>query len=113
MTRKAAAAVLLAGMAVSAVIIIITISGSIKRQRIRAENLAEQSVTETQPTEVGYYLKEYEGELVVFRGDSKTPFRRLGVSTDLMSEQDKLMLAEGIFAPGEKELKALIEDYTS
>lgn len=43
MSRRVTLAVLLAGMTVSAIIIIITISNSINNQRIRAEQMAESA----------------------------------------------------------------------
>lgn len=113
MTRKAALTVILMGMAISVVIVIVTVSSSIKKQRIRAENMAVQTETETKPIEIGYYLKAYEGEIAVFRGASETPFKKLGVSMAFMSDQDKILLTDGIFVQSERELKALIEDYTS
>jgi len=113
MTRKLSLTVLLTGMAVSAIIIVVTVSSSINRQRIKAEQLAAVTTTQTTPLEIGYYLKEYEGELAIFRGESKTPYKRLGVSVNLMSEYDKNLLSNGIFARTQKELNALIEDYTS
>ena len=106
-------AVLLAGMTVSAIIIIITISNSINNQRIRAEQMAESAITETQPVAIGYYLKEYNGELAVFRGNSDTPFKMLGVSINVMTDYDKKLLSDGIFAEDEIKLATLIEDYTS
>lgn len=113
MTRKAALTAILMGMAISAVIVIATISSSIKRQRIRAEDMAAQTTVQTKPIEIGYYLKAYEGEIAVFRGSSVTPYKKLGVSMALMSDQDKILLTDGIFVQTEKELKKLIEDYTS
>ncbi len=113
MTRKAALTVILMGMAISAVIVIATISSSIKRRQIRAEDMASQTTTQTTPVEIGYYLKAYEGEIAVFRGTSVTPYKKLGISMALMSDQDKILLTDGIFVRTEQELKALIEDYTS
>ena len=84
MSRRVTLAVLLAGMTVSAIIIIIT--NSINNQRIRAEQMAESAITETQPVAIGYYLKEYNGELAVFRGNSDTPFKMLGVSINVMTD---------------------------
>ena len=52
MSRRVTLAVLLAGMTVSAIIIIITISNSINNQRIRAEQMAESAITETQPVAI-------------------------------------------------------------
>ena len=113
MTRKISLIMILTGMAISAIIVIVTVSSSINRQRIRAEQLAEQTTTQTTPVEIGYCLKEYEGELAVFRGDSETPFQKLGVSMELMSDYDRVLLHDGIFVQTKKELNALIEDYTS
>lgn len=113
MNRKISIMTLLAGMAISAVIVVAAVSSSVSRQRIKAQQLAKQTTTQTTPVEVGYYLKEYEGELAVFRGSSRTPFRRLGVSLDLMSDYDKILLHDGIFVRTQKELNSLIEDYTS
>lgn len=67
MSRRVTLAVLLAGMTVSAIIIIITISNSINNQRIRAEQMAESAITETQPVAIGYYLKEYNGRACSFQ----------------------------------------------
>lgn len=113
MNRRLSITVILIGMAVSAVIIVATVSSSINRQRIKAHQLAKQTTTQTTPLEIGYYLKEFEGELAVFRGSSNTPFRRLGVSVELMSDYDRILLHDGIFVQTQKELNALIEDYTS
>lgn len=113
MARKSALTVLLIAMAISAVIVIMTVSSSVKRQRIQAESMAAHTETETKPTEIGYYLKAYQGEIAVFRGESQTPFRKLGVSMSFMSDQDKILLTDGIFVQTEKELNSLIEDYTS
>ena len=113
MSRRVTLAVLLAGMTVSAIIIIITISNSINNQRIRAEQMAESAITETQHVAIGYYLKEYNGELAVFRGNSDTPFKMLGVSINVMTDYDKKLLSDGIFAEDEIKLATLIEDYTS
>ena len=113
MSRKFSIMVLLAGMAVSAVIVVATVSSSVRRQRIKAYEQAKQTTTQTTPVEVGYFLREYEGELAVFRGESQTPFRKLGVGLDLMSDYDNVLLHDGIFVQTQKELNALIEDYTS
>ena len=102
MTRKVTIMTLLIGMAVSAVIVVVTVLSSVNRQRIRAENLAQQTTTATKPVEIGYYLREYEGELAVFRGTSSTPFKRVEANLELMSDYDKILLHDGIFVRTEK-----------
>ncbi|MGN1481902.1 hypothetical protein [Porcipelethomonas sp.] len=114
MNKRVTIATLLSGMAISMLIIIITVANTVKGQKNRAEKLAQESfITETQPAAIGYYLKEYNGELAVFRGESETPFKKLGVSVNVMSDYDRELLAEGIYAEDEKTLNILIEDYTS
>jgi len=113
MTKKLPVLMLLVSMTVSAVIIIVTVSGSVNRRKIQAEQMAKQTTVQTTPVEVGYYLREFEGDLAVFRGTSPTPFKKLGVNTDLMSDYDKVLLENGIFVRTQSELNQLIEDYTS
>lgn len=113
MNRKLSIFVLIAGMAASAIIIIFTVSVSANNRKTHNQQLADFPVTETEPLQIGYFLKEYEGEIAVFRGDSKTPFRKLGIYTNVMTDEDKEMLSTGIFAQNEQELSRLIEDYTS
>ena len=116
MSNKISASILLCAMTVSAVIIIITVSAVSDRKRaeaVKASDLpAITKIVET-ASEVGYYLREYNGELAVFRGHSDTPFKRLGVGLEYMTDEDKLILKEGIYAENERKLKMLIEDYTS
>ncbi|MCM1226728.1 MAG: hypothetical protein NC320_04795 [Clostridium sp.] len=113
MARRQIIFTIIAAMALSTAIIIVSMAYSLKNRRAEAykQNL-ESMQTETQP-EIGYTLREYEGEIAVFRGESETPYRRLGVYTSVMSDQDRELLKSGIFVKTESELKRLIEDYTS
>lgn len=113
MTKRRIVYTIIAAMALSAVIIIISLAASIKDQRAEAlRKSLENSVIETQ-AEIGFTLKEYEGEIAVFREGSSTPYKRLGVSTALMTDYDRSQLKAGIYVRTEKELRALIEDFTS
>lgn len=113
MTRKHILYTLVTSMALSAVIVIVSLAYSVKTQRAEAyRKSVESSVAETQE-EIGFTLKEYNGELAVFRGSSETPYRLLGVSASVMSEYDRNQLRNGIFVRTEKELNTLIEDFTS
>lgn len=112
MTRKHILYTLVTAMAISAVIVIVSLAYSVKSQRAEAHRKSvENSVVETQE-EIGYMLKEYNGELAVFRGNSETPFRLLGISASVMSECDRSQLKDGIFVQTESELNRLIEDFT-
>ncbi|MGN0620401.1 MAG: hypothetical protein ACI4I9_00915 [Porcipelethomonas sp.] len=114
MTKKHIVYMILASASVSAVIIIAagTITVKERKNYYAQELLATEPVSETIPV-IGYYLKAYDGELAVFRGDSETPYRRLDVSLSLMSEYDRSALEKGIYAENESVLNRLIEDYTS
>ncbi len=119
MIRKIPAAMLLCAMAISAVIIIIAVSAAADRKKAANAKAADMEpevkaeATLTVLTEIGYYLKEFNGELAVFRGLSDTPYKRLGVGLDHMTDEDRILLKEGLYAENEKKLKMLIEDYTS
>ncbi len=113
MTRKASIITMLSAMAISVIIVIVTVSNSIEKQRIKAEQQFSMTTTVTTPLEIGYYLKEYNGTLAIFRGESDTPFKKLDVNINLLSDYDKVLLHDGIFVQTIKELNALIEDYTS
>lgn len=66
---------------------------------------------DTQPA--AYTLREYEGKLAVFRGDSKAPYQIYDVSVSTLPEYDRTLLKEGIPAETSAQLDRLIEDYTS
>ncbi len=113
MSKKVSITILLSAMIISAIIIIASVSSSVEKRKMRAQEEVTRTVTETTPIEIGYYLKEYQGDIAVFRGTSQTPFRFLGVNLNLLSDYDKVLLHDGIFVQTIKELNALIEDYTS
>ena len=113
MTRRHIVYTIITALALSAIIVIVSLAYSIKGQRAEAHRRSlENSVAETQ-TEVGFMLKEFGVELAVFRGSSETPYRLLGISTAVMSDYDKEQLKSGIYVRTEQELNSLLEDYTS
>lgn len=65
------------------------------------------------PSPAAYTLREYEGKLAVFRGDSKAPYQIYDVSVSTLPEYDRTLLKEGIPAETPAQLDRLIEDYTS
>ena len=67
MTRRHIVYTIITALALSAIIVIVSLAYSIKGQRAEAHRRSlENSVAETQ-TEVGFMLKEFGGELAVFR----------------------------------------------
>ena len=122
MSKKAIVTVLLAGMFLSLIILLLTIAYVIKHQQISAERAADQlappptavsqNVLPTE-TQITYCLREFDGGLAVFRGDSPDPYKKIEVNLSLMTDEDKELLRKGITAQSEKELKKVIEDFTS
>lgn len=113
MTKRHIVLTIAAAFALSSVIVIVSMAYSIKERRVQAHRQSvENSVVETQ-AEIGFTLKEYNGELAVFRGSSDTPYKRLGISTAVMTDYDRSQLKAGIFVQTENELNSLVEDYTS
>ena len=69
----------------------------------------------TQSTQPAYHytLRDYNGLLAVYTGDNPEPIQIFEIFTDSLPPQDSARIRAGIGARDEKELQALIEDYTS
>lgn len=68
---------------------------------------------ETKETKQNYKLKEYEGNIAVFKEGSNFPIKTTSISVKELPQADRDMLKEGINASSEEELSALLEDYGS
>ena len=66
-----------------------------------------------QPETPGYLLREHEGKLGVFVGDSTEPEMIFDVYIRYLPEYDRQQLTEGIYIDDYARLVALIEDYIS
>lgn len=113
MTRRHILYTVLTAMAISAVIVIVSLAVTLKDQRAEAYRRYYESAATEAPTEICYTLKEYEDKLAVFRGESNTPYKILDVQAALLSDYDRKMLKDGITVGSENELRKLIEDFTS
>lgn len=110
----------LAAMAISAVIIITAVTYETKYERASAKSPSlvtdssgfSESET-TAPNAAGYILKEYNGTLALFRENSEKPYRILDADLTTLTDYDKELLQNGIKVDTEKEVNALIEDFTS
>ncbi|MDR3345217.1 MAG: hypothetical protein LBT21_06490 [Oscillospiraceae bacterium] len=65
------------------------------------------------PGEIRYTLREYSGELAVFRDDEATPWALYEVPVDTLPDGDREQLKAGISVIGEEKLRHILEDYTS
>ncbi len=61
---------------------------------------------------LSYILKDYNGYLALFRGDSKVPYLVLETRTVFLNEYDRKLVADGISVNTEKEIHRLVEDMT-
>lgn len=98
----------LSSLAVSAFIAISTLTFSMRGQNVLAEPV-ETTATE----KIGFVLKDYDGELALFRENSDTPYKTLRVPVNFLTEYDRELVKDGIRADTEQELRKVIEDLTS
>lgn len=117
---KYAAIIFLASLCVSLLIILYVIMlGSHGTEGIGTVDAEEvRQVYETYPTQattvkLGYYMREYEGGLAVFREGASSPYQILDYPLYLLSDEDKLAAETGIYAADEQILRQLIEDLCS
>lgn len=94
---------------ISGVLIICTSGQNVRSEKIKANVTPTAESLES----TSFIIKEYNGKLGIFRGDSKSPYKVLDCSFSLLSDYDKQQLKEGIEVETESELNSLIEDYTS
>ena len=74
---------------------------------------SSSSSTLPQPQSPGYLLREHEGKLGVFVGESSEPEMLFDVYIRYLPEYDRQQLAEGIYIEDYAKLVSLIEDYIS
>lgn len=77
-----------------------------KEQIVVRENyLSEDMMT--------FFLKEEEGQVVVYHEDRKTPYEYTGISVDTLPEEEQQKLKEGFFVKDEEELYSMLENFSS
>lgn len=77
-----------------------------KEQIVVRENyLSEDMMT--------FFLKEEEGQVVVYHEDQKTPYEYTGISVDTLPEEEQQKLKEGFFVKNEEELYSMLENFSS
>lgn len=97
---------LMTAVTVSGFIVICTLGQSIHRQKIA--NKISVSVPELSPAEC--IVREYNGRIGVFKGESSVPYRVIDYDVSLLSEFDREQLQEGVVMETEEELRQFIED---
>lgn len=91
---------------VSGFIVICTMGQSLHRQRL-ASKISD--IPAEMPAAV-CTVREYNGRIGVFKGDSMMPYRVIDYDFSLLSDYDKEQLYEGIAIESDYELQQFIED---
>lgn len=97
---------LITSVTISGFIVICTLGQSLHQQKIEAK--CNNAVQELEKVEC--IVREYNGKLGIFRGDSKTPYKTIDCNFSLLSEYDKELLLDGVVMKSEEELKTFLED---
>lgn len=100
---------LMTSVTVSGFIVICTLGQSIYHQKVEAKISNKPQQLES----VEFVVREYNGKLGVFRGDSSKPFRIIDFEVSLLSEYDRAQLDDGIVIESMDELDTFIEDISS
>ncbi len=98
--------ILMVAITISGFIVICTFGQSLHRQRLAmkiSENPPELPAVEC-------VVREYNGRIGVFKGESAKPYRIIDYDFSLLSEYDREQLTEGIVIESDKELQQFIED---
>lgn len=98
-----------ASITISGFVVICTLGQSLHRQKVQAKS--ERIVQELE--QIDFVVREYNGKLGVFRGESKSPYKIIDFNVTLMSDYDRELLKEGITLKTEQELDTFIEDIIS
>lgn len=97
---------LLGSATVSGVVVICTLGQTLYAQRSDAKG--ERMVKKLPECE--YIVREYDGNLGIFRGESDMPFRVVEYDPSLLSEYDRSQLSQGIYLDTEAEVNTYLED---
>jgi hypothetical protein len=94
---------------VSGFIVICTLGQSVHRQRVEAKSSGKAQQLE----QVDCIVREYEGKIGIFRGESEKPYKIIDYRVNMLSEYDREQIQEGIVINSEDELKTFIEDIST
>lgn len=73
-----------------------------------------QTLTVGTPTTLsGYYLKETEGKVCVFRGDKVTVYEQTSIPLDILPNSLQKEISQGKYLESEIELYNFLENYSS
>ncbi len=100
---------LMLGITVSGFIIICTLGQSVHRQKVAARTSVSTPKLE-QPVCI---VREYNGKIGVFKGESSVPYRIIDYDISLLSDFDRTELSKGVVMETDYELRRFIEDIST
>lgn len=77
-----------------------------------AEALPTVQSSQANETKAGYVLMQCENGIAVYKSGESTIYQTIEFNVESLPQEDKRMLIGGIYVSDDKELQALIEDYT-
>lgn len=98
--------IIMVAITISGFIIICTLGQSLHRRRIEAKI---SQIPQEMPAAV-CTVREYNGRIGVFKGESRAPYRIIDYDVRLLSDYDREQLREGLVIESDRELQQLIED---
>ena len=97
---------LMTALTVSGFIVICTLGQSLHRQKVASR--ISFSTPEIMPAEI--VVREYNGRIGVFKGDSASPYRVIDYDVSLLFDLDREQLSEGVVMENDETLRRFIED---
>ncbi len=73
----------------------------------------QKEISELKSSKPEYVIKEYKGNIAVFEGSEKLPFRTTCIMVSELPEADRSLLKKGIVASSREEMDTILEDYCS
>ena len=95
-----------ASVATAGVLVICTLAQSVRNTKIQTK-FAVNVPEVTQPECI---VREYNGKIGVFRGESDTPYKIIDYNVNLLSDYDRAIISDGIVMESDEELRKFIED---
>ncbi|MDE5862478.1 MAG: hypothetical protein K2H28_09840 [Ruminococcus sp.] len=95
-----------ASVATAGVLVICTLAQSVRNTKIQTK-FAVNVPEVTQPECI---VREYDGKIGVFRGESDTPYKVIDYNVNLLSDYDRQIISAGIVMESDEELRKFIED---
>ncbi len=92
-------------------LVIIAVIAAFHYNQTQLSQKSQESIP--QSTQVSYFLREYDGKIGVFQGETTLPFEILDVYVSNLPSVDQMELRSGIEILTKEELSAKIEDYGS